>query len=125
MLGHSHRVLLIDDDPLVREAVEALLHIEGYRVVTAAEGQEALDRLRDGFEPCVIVLDLMMPVKDGWQFRAEQVQDPHLASIPVIVCSAVDTLGPKAAALGIAAHVQKPIGVDSLLEMIGRHCTEH
>ena len=125
MLRHSHRILLVDDDPLVREAIETLLRVEGYRVATAAQGQQALDRLRGGFEPCVIVLDLMMPVKDGWQFRAEQVQDPHLARIPVIVCSGVPGVAHKAAALGIADHVQKPIGVETLLELIGRHCVEH
>jgi CheY-like chemotaxis protein len=125
MLRHSHRVLLVEDDPQVREAIETLLLVEGYRVVTANEGQEALERLRDGFEPCVILLDLMMPVKDGWQFRAEQVRDPHLARIPVVVCSGTDAVAQAAAALGIADHVQKPISVDALLDVIGRHCVAH
>ena len=123
MLRHCHRVLVVDDDPGVREAVETMLRVHGYGVATAAEGQKALDRLRDGFEPCVIILDLMMPVKDGWQFRSEQVRDPHLADIPVVLLSGVDSVGRKAAALGLSNHLQKPVGPDMLLEMIARCCT--
>lgn len=114
-------MLVIDDDRALREALEAALRVEGYGVVGAAEGQQALDRLRDGFDPCVIVLDLTMPVKDGWQFRMEQVRDPTLARIPVILCSATETVAQKAAALGLL-HLRKPVGFDELLALVGRYC---
>lgn len=122
MLAHGHRVLVVDDDRDLRDAVETALRVEGYGVATAAEGQEALDRLRDGFDPCVILLDLMMPVKDGSQFRAEQLRDPSLARIPVILCSGADAVESKARALGVSDHLQKPLALDRLLELLARWC---
>jgi CheY-like chemotaxis protein len=124
VLGHRHRILVIDDDPGVRDALDAAFRMEGYGVATAAHGQHALDRLRDGLEPCVILLDLAMPVKDGWQFRREQATDPHLARIPVIVCSASDPGDPDAPALGVEHHLRKPLGVDEVLAVIERYCEQ-
>src|SRR6185436_19157933 len=84
----QHTVLVVDDHEDVRMALEAVLVANGSEVVTASEGEEALGRLRDGVRPCVIVLDLMMPKLDGWEFREAQLADAALASIPVIVLSA-------------------------------------
>src|SRR4051794_37746057 len=81
-------VLLVEDNDATREAVSLILESDGYQVMTAANGRKALDRLRGGARPDLILLDLMMPVMDGWQFRAEQRRDQVLADIPVIVCSA-------------------------------------
>ncbi len=120
MLGHRHRVLVVDDDRLLCEALETVLRLEGYGVATASEGQEALDRLRGGLDPCVILLDLSMPVKDGWQFRREQMEDANLARIPVIVCSGTE--GTATSGLGIEDHIRKPIGFDALIGLLGRYC---
>ncbi len=82
------RILVVEDDLSTREALSMLLSAEGYGVSTAADGVAALEQLRDGQRPGLILLDLMMPLMDGWQFRHEQLRDPSLANIPVIVCSA-------------------------------------
>jgi CheY-like chemotaxis protein len=77
-----------------------VLRYEGYSVAAAANGREAIDHLRERGRPCVILLDLMMPIMDGWQFRAEQLRDPGLAPIPVIVISAGADIERKASSLG-------------------------
>ena len=81
-------ILLVEDDPELREALALVLESDGYVVVTAADGVEALERLHDRLRPRVIVLDLMLPVMDGFEFRVRQTEDPELAGIPVIVLSA-------------------------------------
>jgi CheY-like chemotaxis protein len=122
VLGHRHRVLVIDDDSSLCDALATILRIEGYGVATASEGQQALDRLRDGLDPCVILLDLAMPVKNGWQFRREQEQDPNLARIPVIVCSATEAPSLQARTLHVAHHLRKPVQLDELLTLVERYC---
>ena len=82
-----HMVLLVEDDRELHEAMTAILDAEGYRVIGAFDGQQALDRLREGVRPSLILLDLMLPVKNGCQFRAEQLADPRFATIPVIAYS--------------------------------------
>jgi CheY-like chemotaxis protein len=116
------RVLLVEDDRDVREALMQVLEFEGYDVASAENGLEAMERLRGHAPPSVILLDLMMPVMDGRQFRAAQLQDPALAGIPVIVISADGQVEQKIAGLGIAAYLRKPIEVEDLLELIGRYC---
>ncbi len=81
---HRHRVLLVEDNEDVRTAIAMLLRVEGSGVVEASDGTEALDQLHKGPPPCLILLDLMMPKTDGWQFRKAQVHDPSLAKIPVV-----------------------------------------
>jgi CheY-like chemotaxis protein len=95
-----HSILLVEDDRALHKAMTDILDAEGYRVIGAFDGQEAIDRLREGARPSVILLDMMMPRKDGYQFRAEQLADPRLAPIPVIaysggieVADAAKTLG--------------------------------
>ncbi len=107
-------VLLIEDDSLTRGAMRMVLEWEGYRVVCASNGQEALDLLRRGERPSLILLDIAMPVLDGRQFRQEQEKDPALASIPVVVVSGTAV----AATVEAAAHVQKPFLPGELLEAI-------
>jgi CheY-like chemotaxis protein len=118
----EHHILLVEDDPSTRDAMALALQLQGYKVVTAADGQAALDHLRDDGRPCVILLDLMMPVLDGWAFRQRQQQDPHLAAIPVVVVSADGSVPQKAAALGAADYLQKPVDVDELVAAVRRHC---
>jgi CheY-like chemotaxis protein len=110
----SRRILIVEDDDLIRRAVQMVLEWEGYQVVCATNGQEALDYLRAGNHPRLIVLDLMMPVLDGEHFRQEQLRDPSVASIPVIVVSACDS----ASSVNAVHHVRKPFEVQELLDAI-------
>jgi CheY-like chemotaxis protein len=82
------RVLVIDDDPLIRDTMREILVESGYQVLTAAHGGEALDLLRKGPRPGAIILDLMMPVMDGWQFLEEKARDHALSAVPVLIHSA-------------------------------------
>ena len=81
-------VLLVDDDPAILDGVTDFLQEEGFEVVSASNGAEALSLLRGGLAAEVILLDVMMPVMDGWDFRATQLADPALRNIPVVVISA-------------------------------------
>src|SRR5438876_9722879 len=85
--AHHHRILVVEDDTELRDALGQLLEAEGYLVEFALDGGEALDRLEVPQPPCLILLDLMMPRVDGWQFRAAQVRNPRIAAIPVMACS--------------------------------------
>ena len=105
--GERNRILVVEDDGDVREALVQLLEFEGYRVTSATNGRDAIDQLRAGAAPNLILLDLMMPVMDGPQFRAAQLGDPGLAAIPVIVLSAHSAGREKAAQLGAPA-MQRP-----------------
>jgi len=118
-----HTVLLVEDDDDVRAAYAAYLEGAGYVVVEAADGREALQRLRTApGNFCLILLDLFMPTMNGWAFRAEQLRDPKLASIPVVVVSADSAVARRAADLGAAGWVGKPIDFDRLLALVATHC---
>jgi CheY-like chemotaxis protein len=97
-----------------------LLALEGYPTQTVANGRAALDYLRKGDFPDVILLDLMMPVMDGWEFRRRQREDPQLAALPVVVLSALDQS--RAADLEGAAFLKKPLDFDRLLELVRQYC---
>jgi CheY-like chemotaxis protein len=118
-LAEQH-ILIVEDDAITREAMSMVLEGEGYAVTGAAHGREALDRLRQGPLPDLILLDLMMPVMDGWEFRAAQRQDPALAGIPVMVVSAASDAPQKAVALGAAGFLGKPVELDVLLDAVQR-----
>src|SRR5258706_12954853 len=81
-------LLVVEDDADIRDALDGLLSTEGFRIAGCSNGREALDWLRTSPKPDLILLDLMMPVMDGWQFRVEQKQDPALATIPILALSA-------------------------------------
>src|SRR4051794_28574938 len=87
----SKLILVVDDDPDLRDTLGQILEDEGYSVAAASNGREALAYLRERPAPSLILLDLMMPVMDGWQFRSEQRLDSVLAKIPVLVISASGT----------------------------------
>lgn len=114
-------ILVVEDSAFTRESLRALLEGEGYRVICAANGREALDQLHDAESPCVILLDLDMPVMDGWQFRREQCRDPALARIAVILISGEDNLEQIAASLGVAGYLPKPLEVGNLLATLVEH----
>jgi CheY-like chemotaxis protein len=116
-------VLVVEDDHDLREIIAEVLRQAGVRVGEAVNGASALDLLKRSEElPGVILLDLMMPVMDGWQFRAEQQRDPRLAGIPVIVMSAVTDGEAKAAQLRPAAYLKKPMDLDEVIDVVRRHC---
>ena len=113
-------VLVVDDDEGIREAMGAVLVDEGHRVFTAANGREAMDRLQGGLRPALILLDLMMPVMDGRQFRAAQLADSRLRQIPVVVITAGGDSGPRRE-MAVQAWLPKPIELDRLLEEVDKH----
>jgi CheY-like chemotaxis protein len=119
----QRKVLVVDDDASIREALADLLGDEGYRVTTATNGAEALTLLRPPAElrPCVILLDLMMPVMSGTEFYAEQQRDPALARIPIVVISADGNVGLKAAAFG-GEFLSKPVRLETVLGVLDRLC---
>jgi CheY-like chemotaxis protein len=114
--------LIIDDDAEVRNSLAALLGIEGYSVVTAAHGREALQKLAEGARPCIIVLDLQMPEMTGFEFRREQRLHPDFRTIPVIVHSAVHAVEEIAGHLDAHAYVQKATAPVEVLTAIMKHC---
>ena len=116
-------ILVVDDDPDIRETVADLLETEGYSVMKAENGREALARLRQ-HKASLILLDMMMPVMDGWQFRSEQQRDPEIAAIPVVVVSASASTEQEAARMGAAGCMQKPLDLDELLGTIDRLCRD-
>jgi CheY-like chemotaxis protein len=113
-------VLIVEDDEDLRDMMAQMLSIEGYRTATAANGREALDYLHHTARPNVILLDLMMPVMDGWEFRRLQKADPELAPVPVIVLSALDP--GRAASVDADAFLKKPLDFDRLLDLVRSHC---
>lgn len=122
-MEHSRTVLVVDDDYDIRLSVSDALEMEGYDVWVAANGAEALDRLRRAAKsPCVILLDLMMPTLDGAGFRAVQRGDPAMSTIPVVILSANNRVQHKAAELGTAGYIGKPFRLDELLATVGRFC---
>ncbi len=113
-------VLVIDDDDDVRDALVLLLESAGYAATGASNGDEALAMLRTGPEPCLILLDLWMPVKTGWGFRMEQVREPRLARIPTVVLSADEA---RRDMQGVAATLPKPLDFPELFAVVAAHCT--
>jgi CheY-like chemotaxis protein len=112
-------VLIVEDDEDLRDMMAQLLTIEGFDAAAVSNGREALDYLRGAARPHVILLDLMMPVMDGWEFRRQQKANPELAPVPVIVLSALD---PVRAAVDATAFIKKPLDFDRLLELVRTHC---
>ena len=116
-------ILVVDDDYGIRDFLTQALEDEGYEVTGAANGVEALTYLRtQNDQPCIILLDLMMPEMNGWQFRQEQCADPTLAPIPVIVLSARVDIVEQVQSLAVNEHLSKPIDLDRLLGMVHRYC---
>jgi CheY-like chemotaxis protein len=117
------RILLVEDDPALRSALAEVLRERGYHVTCAADGRDALAQL-DGEAPSVILLDLAMPVMDGWTFRAVQRRDPRYAAIPTVVLSAsLSAADPRSlATLEPDAALSKPFEIERLIETVQRLC---
>ena len=116
MVPRSPDILLIEDDRDLAEVIVEVLRTEGYRVVHAVDGRAALGLLAEGELPRLILLDLMMPNMNGWEFREAQLHQPRLASIPVIVLSAT---GERARPIDAARILRKPVTIENLLRAIG------
>jgi DNA-binding response OmpR family regulator len=109
------RVLIIEDDRETRDALSVFLELEGYDVSCAPDGAQGLDEARRS-HPDVILLDLMMPIMDGWGFRARQKLDPTIAAIPVVVVSALGRRDD----IDAAEFVPKPCDLDEVLAIVAR-----
>jgi CheY-like chemotaxis protein len=117
-----HVVLVVDDEPAVRQMFEDILSGEGSEVVSAVDGRAALDLLNDGTQPCVILLDLMMPRMNGWQFAEELHADPALRELPLAVVAANPRFKPDAERLGARRWLGKPVDIDELLATVDDLC---
>ena len=119
----SHTVLVVEDDVDIRQALIEVLEDHGFGTLGARDGADALSLLSSVTElPCVILLDLMMPVMDGATFREVQRQDPRLATIPVVVLSAYRDVDRHAGPLDAASILRKPPSVRELVSVLRAHC---
>ena len=115
----SAHILVVEDDPDIRESVVEILVDEGHVVTSAGDGREALDLLHSASPaPDLILLDLMMPVMSGYQFREEQLKLPAFAGIPVLVVTADVNARAKVESLKAAGFVQKPLKIQPLLDLV-------
>jgi CheY-like chemotaxis protein len=113
------KVLIVDDEREIRESLEELFQDEGYAVVSAGTGAEALDRLREGELPCAVILDLLLPVMSGPEVYQTMQRDPRLVGIPVIII----TSDPSRAPAGLLI-MKKPMNLDRLLSTVHQHCPD-
>ena len=120
---HRHTVLLVDDNDDLREAFVLLAAALELDAVAHGNGPDALEALRRGLRPCLILLDLAMPEMDGFAFRREQLKHSELACIPVAVVSGVGTvLQSEARALGLTTFLRKPVDISDLRQLFVAHC---
>ncbi|MEA2642542.1 MAG: hypothetical protein QOF51_3936 [Chloroflexota bacterium] len=113
-------ILVVDDDEGIRESISLALRLEGYRVCTATNGQEALDVLDGALPPKLILLDMVMPIMDGWGFaKAYRLRQGPRA--PVVVFTAAWNAAIRAAEIGADEYIAKPIDLADLVELVGRY----
>jgi CheY-like chemotaxis protein len=114
----SHTVLLVEDEDDLRETMREALELNGYAVVAAQDGQAALDELDRIDHICMVLLDLLMPRMNGWDFLARLRERPALAEVPVIVHSSAPSLAPQ----GVTRILQKPLELQRLLSVVREFC---
>ncbi len=115
-------ILIVEDDDEIRDLLAEMLSDQGYPVLTASDGLKALEVLHAGERPCLIVLDLMMPNMDGWEFRGAVLSDSALAKIPVVVLSGAADLRQSSAGLQAVKVLTKPVKWNTLLDVVREHC---
>jgi two-component system, chemotaxis family, chemotaxis protein CheY len=115
----NHTVLVVDDDADIRETLRLALEYEGYSVRTAADGVQAVNAM-EAERPCMVILDLMMPVMDGWEVASRMHEEERLSSIPVCVVTATPEWAPADSRL----VMQKPIELRRLLTLLEEWCTD-
>jgi CheY-like chemotaxis protein len=113
-------ILVVDDDPAMRDTIVDVLEDAEYPVRVARDGREALELLQKGARPCLVLLDLMMPRMNGWDFAQAHAQDPDLSKIPFCIITAVGPGQPMPD--GAAAIMRKPLQLDKLLKVVAEHC---
>jgi CheY-like chemotaxis protein len=119
--GHAP-ILVIEDDDDVRDSLSTFLQEEGYQVRTAANGRDALELLATDPVVCLILLDLTMPVMDGWEFRRRQREDPRLAHIPVVLVTGVYDRGSHTELPDAVACLLKPVDLGRLCKTLASYC---
>jgi CheY-like chemotaxis protein len=117
-------VLVVEDDPREQRVLQAQLEARGFTVVMADDGRQALKYLRQNRLPDCIVLDLMMPVMDGWEFREQQLADPVLAPIPVVITTALSEQGRHTPVLEGLPIIPKPFDLDRLADLVASLCRQ-
>jgi CheY-like chemotaxis protein len=116
----THTVLVVEDEQDLREMMRDALELNGYTVVTAVHGQEALGKLASIEHLCLVILDLLMPVMNGWDFLARFRQRDELASVPVVVHTSAASQAPA----GVTRVLQKPLRFDRLLSIVREYCAQ-
>ncbi len=119
MKAEKRPVLVVEDDPALGRVIQLVLTDAGYRVVTAGDGREALDRVEEE-KPAVIVLDMKMPVMDGWEF-SRHLRERYGREIPVIMLTAAWNSRDRAEEIGAEDYLDKPFDIDDLVQAVGRH----
>ena len=117
-LNPNHTVLIVEDEEDLRELMRDALQLRGYSVVTAEEGTDALRKIDDIGPPCVILLDLLMPGMNGWDFFAKVRERPELSDVPVIIHSSAATRAPA----GATRVLQKPLAFERLVSIVAEYC---
>ena len=117
-------VLVVEDDDAIRDVIQRVLESEGYVVRTAANGQAAMDLVHNIPRPCLVLLDLMMPVKNGWEFLDELRVDHFdmIAALPVVITSAAGSGAANPAVKNAQGFIKKPIDIDLLLRYVRTYC---
>jgi CheY-like chemotaxis protein len=123
-MAHRHTVLLVEDNIDTREAIAMLLRMHGYDVHEAADGRQALASLRTAWRPCLILLDVNMPIMDGFAFRRAQQADPALRDIPVAVLTALPRLHELPEPLAKVSTYRKPVDPEKLIGIVEEHCSQ-
>jgi CheY-like chemotaxis protein len=114
----THTVLVVEDEPELREMMRDALELNGYTVVTASNGRDALSKISGVDHICLVLLDLLMPEMNGWDFFEKMRQRADLASVPVVVHSSA----PAAPPVGVSRVLQKPLVLEGLLSVVREYC---
>jgi CheY-like chemotaxis protein len=114
-----HSILVVEDDDDIRNAIVDLLETEGYSTQSAVNGKDALDKLSVIPKPCLVLLDMMMPIMNGREFLDTVMKDSHLAPIPVLIVSAV---ADKTNTEGSVGFLKKPIDIEVVLNVVSQYC---
>jgi len=114
----------VDDDEDLLDVLRDVIEEEGYRVLTAPNGEAALELLRSGEDPCMILLDLKMPGMDGHEFRRRQLAEPRFAEIPVVGFTGLWNGEQVAHQLALASCLRKPVNLHHLLETVAHYCSD-
>lgn len=117
--SNCHSVLVVEDDDDIRNAIVDLLETEGYCAYSAVNGKDALEKLSTISKPCLVLLDMMMPIMNGRQFLDEVMKDSSLAPLPVLIVSAV---ADKTNTEGSVGFLKKPIDIDTVLDVVAQYC---